>query len=80
MNKSSNEHSSGGIGFFGLLTIVFITLKLIGTIDWPWIWVLSPIWIPIALVTAIVSIAVLIVGFSTAFSKDKDDEDNDEEI
>lgn len=80
MNKSSNEHSSGGIGFFGLLTIVFITLKLIGTIDWPWIWVLSPIWIPIALVTAIVSIAVLIVGFSAAFSKDKDDEDNDEEI
>lgn len=80
MNKSSNEHSSGGIGFFGLLTIVFITLKLIGTIDWPWVWVLSPIWIPIALVTAIVSIAVLIVGFSAAFSKDKDDEDNDEEI
>lgn len=80
MNKSSNEHSSGGIGFFGLLTIVFITLKLIGTIDWPWVWVLSPIWIPIALVTAIVSIAVLIVGFSEAFSKDKDDEDNDEEI
>ena len=67
MNKSSNEHSSGGIGFFGLLTIVFITLKLIGTIDWPWVWVLSPIWIPIALVIAIVSIAVLIVGFSTAF-------------
>ena len=80
MNKSSNEHSSGGIGFFGLLTIVFITLKLIGTIDWPWVWVLSPIWVPIALVTAIVSIAVLIVGFSEAFSKDKDDEDNDEEI
>lgn len=80
MNKSSNEHSSGGIGFFGLLTIVFITLKLIGIIDWSWIWVLSPIWIPIALVTAIVSIAVLIVGFSEAFSKDKDDEDNDEEI
>ena len=73
MNKSSNKHSSGGIGFFGLLTIVFITLKLIGTIDWPWIWVLSPVWIPIAIVTAIVSIAVLIVGFSTVFSKDKDD-------
>ena len=80
MNKSSNDYSSGGIGFFGLLAIVFITLKLIGTIDWPWVWVLSPIWVPIALVTAIVSIAVLIVGFSEAFSKDKDDEDNDEEI
>ena len=32
------------IGFFGLLTIVFVTLKLIGVIDWSWVWVLSPLW------------------------------------
>jgi len=37
--------SSGGIGFAGLLTIVFITLKLIGYINWSWWWVLSPLWI-----------------------------------
>ena len=29
----------------GLLTIVFITLKLTHVIDWSWIWVLSPLWI-----------------------------------
>ena len=80
MNKSSNDYSSGGIGFFGLLAIVFITLKLIGTIDWPWVWVLSPIWAPIALAFAIVIIAFLIAGFATAFSRDKDDEDDDEEV
>lgn len=39
--------SSGGIGFFGILTIVFIVLKLTGYIDWNWFWVLSPILIPI---------------------------------
>ena len=44
---NNNNNSSGGIGFFGLLTIVFITLKLIGIIDWSWIWVLSPLWISI---------------------------------
>jgi hypothetical protein len=32
------------IGFFGLLTIVFVTLKLIGVIDWSWVWVLAPLW------------------------------------
>jgi len=32
------------IGFFGLLTIVFVTLKLIGGIDWSWVWVLAPLW------------------------------------
>ena len=53
MSNSSSSASSGGIGFTGLLTIVFIILKLIGKIDWPWIWVLSPLWISFALVTGI---------------------------
>ena len=43
-NKSSS--SSGGIGFLGLLTIVFITLKLLGKITWSWWWVLAPSWVP----------------------------------
>ena len=38
-----------GTSFTGLLTIVFITLKLLGIINWSWIWVLSPLWIPVAL-------------------------------
>jgi ABC-type polysaccharide/polyol phosphate export permease len=43
----SSSSSSGGVGFFGLLTIVFIVLKLTGYIDWHWFWVLSPVLIPI---------------------------------
>lgn len=37
------------IGFPGLLTLIFITLKLTDFIDWSWWWVLSPLWIPFAL-------------------------------
>jgi hypothetical protein len=44
--------SSGSIGFTGLLTIVFIVLKLTHNIDWSWWWVLSPIWISIAILLA----------------------------
>lgn len=29
----------------GTLTIIFIVLKLVGAIDWSWVWVLSPLWI-----------------------------------
>lgn len=36
-------------GFFWLLTIAFIVLKLIEKISWSWLWVLSPIWIPFCL-------------------------------
>lgn len=45
---------SGGIGFSGLLTIVFIVLKLCGVISWKWIWVLAPMWISIAVVFLVV--------------------------
>ena len=34
-----------GIGFSGLLTIVFIVLKLTGHIDWSWWLVLAPAWV-----------------------------------
>lgn len=45
MSSETKVSYSGGIGFSGLLTIVFIILKLIGKIDWSWWWVLSPLWI-----------------------------------
>jgi hypothetical protein len=45
----ANSNSSGGIGFCGVLIIVFIVLKLVNVISWSWIWVLSPIWITVVL-------------------------------
>jgi len=55
--SSSSSSSSGGIGFTGLLTVLFVGLKLTNVIAWPWLWVLSPIWIPLLLL-----IAILIIG------------------
>lgn len=49
---SQASTSSGGVGFFGLLGILFIGLKLGGVIDWSWWWVLSPLWIPPAVTGA----------------------------
>ena len=54
---SSSSSSSGGIGFTGLLTVLFIGLKLTNVIAWPWLWVLSPLWIPLLLL-----MAILIIG------------------
>lgn len=68
-NSNSSSSSSGGIGFVGLLTIVFITLKLLGKIDWSWWWVLSPLWISagrLALVVAVVLGGVGVVWFLDA--------------
>ena len=51
----------GGIGFVGALTILFIALKLIGEITWPWWWVLSPIWISIGLVVLFILIIIILL-------------------
>jgi hypothetical protein len=44
-----------------ILLIVFITLKLTHNIDWSWWWVLSPLWLPIAGIVAILSFVALAV-------------------
>ena len=61
----NNNARSGGIGFFGLLGIVFITLKLCGVIDWEWWLVLAPIWVPMA-----IALIVLLFMFFWAIVKE----------
>ena len=56
-----NKAKQGGLGIVSVLTIVFIVLKLLGVIQWSWIWVLSPIWISAVIVVAVFS-AILIGG------------------
>lgn len=58
---SDNRTTTGGVGFFGLLGIVFIVLKLTGFIDWEWWIVLSPIW-GSALLAIIVFVVLMIIG------------------
>jgi hypothetical protein len=55
----NNNKTSGGIGFFGLLTLLFIGLKLCGVIAWSWLWVLAPLWIPVAVAVVICVIVLL---------------------
>ena len=44
MNDNNNA-ACGGIGFTGLLFLVFLVLKLTHVIDWSWWWVTAPLWI-----------------------------------
>lgn len=52
-----------GIGFFDLLGIAFIVLKIAGVINWSWLWVLAPIWIPLVIAVIVVLIAIIIHNF-----------------
>ena len=59
---SSNSSSGGGIGFVGPLTIVLITLKLTGHIDWSWFWVLSPLLIPVFILVFLALVVLYLEG------------------
>ena len=62
--SSNRNSSSSGIGICGVLTIVFVVLKLVGVINWSWLWVLCPLWIDI-LLTVIVLVIITIIDNKT---------------
>lgn len=51
------------IGFMGLLTILFIALKLTGVIAWSWWWVLSPIWFVVLAWTLIFGVLAAVSAY-----------------
>lgn len=61
-----NDNEEHGVGFIGLLTLLFVALKLTHVIDWAWIWILSPIWLSI-----ILCILIIIAAYIYFSIKDK---------
>ena len=68
-SNSSSSASRTGIGFAGLLTIAFIVLRLTGFIEWSWVWVLSPLWIPTAIILAVLLILGIIALVAAKVAK-----------
>jgi hypothetical protein len=56
------QKGNGGIGFFTVLFLIFLTLKLLGAITWSWWWVFAPLIAPLA-------IAALAFGFILLVSR-----------
>ncbi len=58
-----------GPGFFSLLALIFITLKLTGVITWSWWWVTAPLWGGLAFVAAIflIILAALAIFYGCKF-------------
>lgn len=60
-NRNNETTATCGIGFPGLLTLLFIGLKLSHVISWSWLWVLSPLWISFGLFILTIIIIMIIV-------------------
>lgn len=51
---ANDSNSSGGMGLGTVLFLIFMVLKLTGSIDWSWWWVTAPLWIPAVLFLIVV--------------------------
>lgn len=58
--NANTNNGSKPISFCGVLTIVFIVLKLTNHIDWSWWWVTAPLWLPFAFAVVVYLICTLI--------------------
>lgn len=67
--SNSSSSSSGGIWFFGLLAIVFITLKLTGVISWSWWWVTAPLWGGFVIILGVLAIVVVFAAIASVFDR-----------
>jgi hypothetical protein len=71
----NNDRSiSQGAGVDAVLLAIFVTLKLTNQIDWAWLWVLTPLWVPIALgalIAALFLLALIIKVFRIVLTKNK---------
>lgn len=54
------KSSGTSVGLGTILFIVFLILKLTGTIDWSWWWVTAPIWIPVAFIILLITVTVVL--------------------
>lgn len=60
LNNATVEASKSSFPFLTVLGLLFIALKLMNYITWHWIWVLSPFWMPIAIVFGIYVVAIIV--------------------
>lgn len=63
INDTLRSKTTGrsGTNFLELLALLFIGLKLTGYIGWSWLWVLSPLWLPLAIAVVLAIIIFIIV-------------------
>jgi len=71
LNNQKGEVRIGGsgIGFTGLLTVLFVGLKLGGVIDWAWLWVLSPLWISVGITVLILLVMLVLFVIAAVYAK-----------
>lgn len=71
--KTNTHYVGTSFPMLGILGVLFIAFKLAGVIAWPWVWVLAPFWIPLAVAAVVLVVVVImsVVSVSIAMAKER---------
>ena len=70
-NENKTVVKKQGLSLSTVLTLIFVVLKLIGVIDWSWVWVLAPFWIG-AIISLVFGLVALLMTVIAAILLNKD--------
>lgn len=73
LNINKDKTTSNGVNFLELLFLLFLGLKLANLINWSWIWVFAPIWIPALGVLLFFGVAFVYLIVANAIDKGRID-------
>lgn len=59
--EGKTKEKQVGVSFLGLLTVLFVGLKLTGVINWSWLWVTGSLWIPFIVSLTILTVVGIVV-------------------
>lgn len=60
-----SDNPRTGLSLSMVLLVIFIVLKLTDNVTWSWVWVLAPLWIPMALLLPVLGVML----FASAFTE-----------
>lgn len=71
--KTNTHYVGTSFPMLSILGVLFIAFKLAGVIAWPWVWVLAPFWIPLAVAAVVLVVVVImsVVSVSIAMAKER---------
>ena len=60
-----------GALFFELMFLMFLGLKISGAIDWAWIWIFAPLWVPVVIALCIVGVMFVVLAITAGAESKK---------